>query len=261
MFHPKGPTFCELAEQALSSTERGYDLLAPKFDYTPFRTPQPILDAVAIQLGSLGPYGAGLDLCCGTGAGMAMLRPLCRERVVGIDISQGMLEVCRRQIATAPGTARLELVRGNVLALPFGPAFDIVVCFGALGHIPRPNQARFLAEAARVLRPGGRFAFVTSYQPSVWSLRHWLSRLFNGAMWLRNWLVTPPFIMYYLTFLLPGVAVELRRLGLEVEAHELGLEGSLAHLHLVIARAKHTDTETQRRQSRNEKAIQGQNPA
>ena len=39
MFHAKGPTFWELAVQALSSTEHGYDLLAPKFDYTPFRTP------------------------------------------------------------------------------------------------------------------------------------------------------------------------------------------------------------------------------
>jgi len=44
MFHPAGPTFWELAEQCLSSTERGYDLLAPKFDFTPFRTPDEILD-------------------------------------------------------------------------------------------------------------------------------------------------------------------------------------------------------------------------
>jgi hypothetical protein len=44
MFHPQGPTFWELARQVLSSTERGYDLLAPKFDFTPFRTPEEILD-------------------------------------------------------------------------------------------------------------------------------------------------------------------------------------------------------------------------
>src|SRR5262245_27933702 len=118
MFHPNGPTFFELAEQALSSTERGYDLLAPKFDYTPFRTPQPILDAVADQLRGLGPFGSGLDICCGTGAGMAMLRPLCRERVVGLDFSRGMLEVCRRDTAGAPGAAELHSVRGDALAMP-----------------------------------------------------------------------------------------------------------------------------------------------
>ena len=51
MFHEKGPTLLELARQALSSTEHGYDLLAPKFDYTPFRTPDAILDAVAPHIG------------------------------------------------------------------------------------------------------------------------------------------------------------------------------------------------------------------
>ena len=47
MFSPQGPTARELAVQALSSVERGYDLLAPKFDRTPFRTPDVVLDATA----------------------------------------------------------------------------------------------------------------------------------------------------------------------------------------------------------------------
>jgi hypothetical protein len=36
MFSPEGPSLRELAVQALSSVEGGYDLLAPKFDHTPF---------------------------------------------------------------------------------------------------------------------------------------------------------------------------------------------------------------------------------
>src|SRR5438105_3751533 len=115
MFHPQGPSFYELMVQALSSTERGYDLLAPKFDYTPFRTPQLIIDAVGKRLEPLGPFGAGLDICCGTGVAMAMLRPLCTERVVGIDFSRGMLEVCRQHTAGAPGSAALEYVFGDAL--------------------------------------------------------------------------------------------------------------------------------------------------
>ncbi|MCM2386961.1 SAM-dependent methyltransferase, partial [Streptomyces sp. CWNU-1] len=43
MFTSSGPTFRELTVQALSSIERGYDLLAPKFDATPFRTPDRLL--------------------------------------------------------------------------------------------------------------------------------------------------------------------------------------------------------------------------
>src|SRR5262249_29398197 len=186
MFHPQGPTFLELAVQALSSTERGYDLLAPKFDYTPFRTPDSLLQAVAAQLAPAGPFESGLDVCCGTGAGLAVLRPLCRDRVVGLDFSRGMLEVCRRYMASAPGSARLELVRGNALAMPFNAAFDLVVCFGACGHIVRQDESRFVSEIARVLRPGGRFVFISTYLPPVWSQRYWLARLFNGAMRVRN---------------------------------------------------------------------------
>jgi ubiquinone/menaquinone biosynthesis C-methylase UbiE len=235
MFHPKGPTFFELAAQALSSTRHGYDLLAPKFDYTPFRTPQPILDAVAARLAPLAPFGRGLDLCCGTGAGLVMLRPLCREYVVGLDFSEGMLTVGRQGTAAAPGNAHLEFVRGDALALPFAAAFDVVTCFGALGHILERDESRFIAEIARVLRPGGRFVFVTYHPPSPWSASFWLAHSFNGAMRLRNLLFAPPFIMYYLTFLLPGVERLLRAHGFGVTLQKLRLQRGLAHLHLVIA--------------------------
>ncbi|MFV2119930.1 methyltransferase domain-containing protein, partial [Streptomyces sp. Act-28] len=106
MFTPGGPSFGELAVQALSSLERGYDLLAPKFDETPFRTSGAVLDAVAAALRPLGPFGAGLDLCCGTGAGTDVLRELCRERVTGVDLSAGMLARARAPCsggATDPG--------------------------------------------------------------------------------------------------------------------------------------------------------------
>jgi SAM-dependent methyltransferase len=235
MFHPQGPTFFELAVQALSSTERGYDLLAPKFDYTPFRTPPVILDAVGRHLQPLAPFAAGLDICCGTGAGMAMLRPLCSERVVGLDFSRGMLEVCKERTADAPGSAPMEYVFGDALKMPFGAEFDVAVCFGAHGHILRKDEDRFVAEVARVLRPGGRFAFVTAPMPPWWSPALWLARAFNGAMRVRNWLVDPPFIMFYLTFLLPDVERLLRRHGLAVEVTGLGLTGLWANLRLVIA--------------------------
>ncbi|MGW4568791.1 hypothetical protein ACWEN3_42765, partial [Streptomyces sp. NPDC004561] len=73
MFGPEGPTLRELAVQALSSVEHGYDLLAPKFDHTPFRTSDVVLDSVAEALAGLGPFEDGLDLCCGTGAGTGLL--------------------------------------------------------------------------------------------------------------------------------------------------------------------------------------------
>jgi ubiquinone/menaquinone biosynthesis C-methylase UbiE len=235
MFHPKGPTFLELAVQALSSTQRGYDLLAPKFDYTPFRTPQILLDAVGAQLPALGPFDAGLDVCCGTGAAMAMLRPHCRRRVTGIDFSQGMLAVARERLVAAPGAAFLEFIRGDVLAMPFGAEFDLAVSFGAFGHILPSDEPRFVAEIARVLRPGGRFVFITNSRPPLTSPHYWMSRLFNGAMHVRNWLLKPPFIMYYLTFLLPDVATLLGQHGFAVEVRAMGFKGLWSAARLVIA--------------------------
>jgi ubiquinone/menaquinone biosynthesis C-methylase UbiE len=166
---------------------------------------------------------------------MEVLRPLCRERVVGLDFSRGMLEVCRQHLVEAPGTARVELVRGDALAMPFGAEFDVVVCFGAFGHILRRDEPRFVAEVARVLRPGGRFVFVTSYLPPRWSRRYWLARLFNAAMRVRNFLRSPPFIMYYLTFLLPEVEALLRGQGMEVESRELPLGPRWREVRLVSA--------------------------
>lgn len=244
MFHAQGPTFWELARQALSSTERGYDLLAPKFDYTPFRTPDEIFDKVATHLTPLGPFDAGLDVCCGTGAAMRMLRPLCRQRVVGLDRSAGMLATARQRTADAPGAAALDFVRADALAMPFDGAFDIATCFGAFGHILPRDQPRFLGQVAAALRPGGSFVFVAAHRPRLWSPVYWLARAFNGAMHVRNLLISPPFIMFYLIFNLPRVQRMLEEQGFEVEVRDADFEPPFKVLRLVIATRRPTPSAT-----------------
>lgn len=241
MFHPEGPTFFELARQALSSTERGYDLLAPKFDHTPFRTPDALLAAVAPYLGAPASVGSALDLCCGTGAAMAMLRPLCRERVVGIDFSRVMLDVARRRLAASAGTARVELVRQDVLTLAADAEFDVVTCFGAFGHIRRRRQPRLVRVVARALKPGGRFAFVSSTWPRPWSWRLWFALAFNAAMAVRDALIRPTFGMYYLSFLLPRARRLLEDHGFEVEVHR-SVCPRFPRYHLVVATWPHHKT-------------------
>ena len=218
MYHPEGPTFLELMRQALVSTERGYDLIAPKFDHTPFRTPEPVLDAMAEAIGPNRSIGAALDVCCGTGAAMRHLRALCKERVVGLDFSQGMLDEAQRRLQDAPGDAPIELRRGDALALPFESEFDVVTCVGAFGHIVPEDEDRFVAGIARALRPGGRFVFATGEKPPLTSASWWMSRTFNGVMRVRNALRKPEFIMYYLTFLWPDVRARLEKHGLRAEA-------------------------------------------
>lgn len=229
MFTPQGPTLRELAVQALSSIERGYDLLAPKFDHTPFRTPDTILEAVGSALEPMGPFDAGLDLCCGTGAGMEVLGELCRDSVTGVDISAGMLTVGRSRLAAVDersprGEGRspaVAFVRADARDLPFGSVFDLVVSFGAFGHfLPRELPGLFSGVHA-VLRPGGRFAFPIMAPPGPGSPWYWALLGFDTVMRVRNAVRRPTFVMYYRTFRLGDVQRELARAGFRTELHAL----------------------------------------
>jgi len=217
VYHPEGPTFLELMRQALASTEHGYDLLAPTFERTPFRTPDHVLEAMTKAIGPK-PVASALDVCCGTGAAMQHLRALCTERVVGLDFSQGMLDEAAVRVTKAPGSAAVELRRGDALELPFSSEFDVVTSVGAFGHIEAENEDRFVAGIARALKPGGRFVFATGAVPKMTSAWWWVARTFNGVMRVRNALRKPEFIMYYLTFQWPEVGALLARHGLDAEA-------------------------------------------
>jgi ubiquinone/menaquinone biosynthesis C-methylase UbiE len=215
MFSPQGPSVRELAMQALSSVERGYDLLAPKFDHTPFRTPDGVLDATAGALGPLGPFDRGLDVCCGTGAGIRVLRSVCQGPVTGVDFSAGMLAEARRAYPDA------EWVRADVRALPvtetFTGAFDLAVSFGALGHFLPAERPALFAGVYRALRPGGAFVFPIGAPPRpITSGWYWALLGFDLAMRVRNAVWRPPFVMYYRTFPLPAVRNELKASGFTV---------------------------------------------
>ncbi|WP_190126643.1 class I SAM-dependent methyltransferase [Streptomyces inusitatus] len=223
MFSPSGPTARELAVQALSSVERGYDLLAPTFDATPFRTPEEVLGPVVRALGPLGPFRRGLDVCCGTGAGVAALRGLCPERVTGVDFSAGMLARARSAVPAGPATAgpSVHWVRADARELPFAPAFDLVTSFGAFGHFLPAERPGLFAGIREALRPGGLFAFPLPAPPPVGSRLHLALWAFDAAMRVRNLVWRPPFVMYYRTFRLADVHGELRRAGFSVELRPL----------------------------------------
>lgn len=227
MFEPGGPTLVQLIQQALSSTRGGYDRLAPRFDHTPFRTPSALLDAVANHLGVVD--GDALDVCCGTGAGTSMLRQVATKRVVGVDFSAGMLEVARRSVPEA------EFVHGDARCLAFDQAFDVVVSFGAFGHITVPEQPAFLEGIYRALRPGGRFVFVTSALPVSPNRTVLVYRAFNAVMRVRNRLRKPAFVMYYLNFLLPEATERLLQAGFEVHHTRIDA-GPFQHAVIVEAR-------------------------
>jgi ubiquinone/menaquinone biosynthesis C-methylase UbiE len=210
VFSPGGPSARELARQALSSVQGGYDLLAPKFDRTPFRTADAILDATADVLAPLGPFGRGLDVCCGTGAGMRVLGSVCQGPVTGVDFSSGMLAQARR---THPDG---EWVRADARALPFAGAFDLAVSFGALGHFLPAERPALFAGVYRALRPGGVLAIPVGGPLPVTSVGYWSLLGFDTVMRVRNALWHPAFVMYYRTCPLGAVRRDLTAAGFTV---------------------------------------------
>ncbi len=203
MFHQNGPTLIELIKQGLSSTQKGYDLLAPKFDFTPFRTSPIILDAIVRQLAEKRKYNDALDLCTGTGAGISALLKIVQNKIIGVDWSEPMLEVARKRFGLL--RHKVDLVRQDIFSLKYRDRFDLATCFGAEGHIERHQQNDFIEIIHSSLCSGGEFVFVTNEMPGLLSPALWIYLGFDLVMRVRNILIKPPFVMYYLNFFLPNV--------------------------------------------------------
>jgi len=122
------------------------------------------------------PLGHLLDIGTGTGR-IAELFADQAERVVALDKNLEMLRVARAKLQHLPA-ARVELVQGDFGDLPFSDAsFDTVILHQVLHFAPDPAPA--LAEAARVLRGGGRIAIVdfASHDHEELRIRHQHVRL------------------------------------------------------------------------------------
>ena len=112
--------------------------------------------AIAKLLGSA-PVGRLVDIGTGTGRMIELLGPGA-ESAVGIDRSPEMLRLARVKIAGA-GLTRAELRQGDMYALPLGDgAADTIVLHQVLHYAQAPAVA--IAEAARLLAPGGRLLVV-----------------------------------------------------------------------------------------------------
>ncbi len=144
----------------MSAYER-YDEAAPAFD----KARRPLgAELVAGGLAATGRPLAELSLLdggCGTGSYAAALVGKVGH-VTAIDYSAGMLAVARAKLAAEERAGRIAFHRGSIAALPFADeSFDAVMFNQVLHHLETGDDptygghARALAEAWRVLRPGG----------------------------------------------------------------------------------------------------------
>lgn len=120
--------------------------------YSPGRT----WESLARGLAGLSPLGEVIDIGAGDGAVAELLAPHAVS-VTALDLSPTVVARARARLAHLQ---ELRFIEGDMHALPFPDAsFDVALMMGCLVWSPQPEGA--LAEAARVLRPGGRLTVVT----------------------------------------------------------------------------------------------------
>jgi SAM-dependent methyltransferase len=130
----------------------GWERVANKYDSTWSTSTRqfipPLLDA-----GDVSAKMSILDVGCGPGYVSAAAAE--RDAApIGLDFSGEMIAIAKKM------WPRIEFREGDAQNLPFQDAnFDCVLANFALLHLTNPERA--MAEAARVLKPGGRFAFTT----------------------------------------------------------------------------------------------------
>lgn len=141
------------------------------------------------------PKGRLLDIGCGGGATMLMMRNW-GWRVEGVDFDPAAIDNARRK--------GLTVYLGSVTDQSFAESsFDLVIMSHVIEHVHDP--VRFLGEALRVVRPGGKVLVAT---PNAWSFGH--------SLWKGSWvsLASP----YHLSLFNPPLLAATMRTAGCVEA-------------------------------------------
>ena len=109
-----------------------------------------------------------LNVGCGIGVGPAHIAKKYDCRVVGVDISEKMIEWSRLRAKQERVEAKVEFRTANVLELPFeADRFDAVICESVLIFVE--DLRRAIQECVRVTKPGGYVGLNESFwvkQPS-----------------------------------------------------------------------------------------------
>lgn len=124
-----------------------------------------------------------LDMGIGTGASLSFY-PTDRGRIIGVDLSEGMLKLARRKIREL-GLKRVTVFQANALELPFAEdQFDQVFISHVISVVSDPY--RLVREAQRVAKPGAQIVILNHFQstnPIIALIEKLLSPLCTKIGW------------------------------------------------------------------------------
>lgn len=122
-----------------------------------------------------------LDVATGTGDFAIEALRLSPEKVIGVDISEGMLEIGKKKMKANGHESVIELMTADSENLPFQEnKFDaVIVAFGVRNF---ENLEKGLAEMLRVMKPNGRVVVLEFSKPRVFPMKQLYSFYFRYVL-------------------------------------------------------------------------------
>lgn len=139
-----------------------YDSIAADYKKSKFATWRIAVEAHSL-FGLLGDIRGArvLDLACGDGIYSRRLSERGASRVVGVDLSSGMIDLARSEEAARP--LGIDYRVGAAQELQLGETFDVVFAAYLLNYARSFDElAAFASTVARHLKPGGRFVGINN---------------------------------------------------------------------------------------------------
>ena len=164
------------------STKKIYDIHSMFYDATFGRLVKRRIER-AINHMNVGPDDLILDLGIGTGVSLNFY-PTDRGRVIGVDLSAGMLREARKKIRER-GLDNMFVFQANALELPFADStFDHVFISHVISVVS--DAVQLVREAQRVAKPGARIVIVNHFQSTnrfIALFEKWLCPLCTKLGW------------------------------------------------------------------------------
>lgn len=141
--------------------------------------------AIGATVGVLNALSPGHILEVGVGTGIALPRYKPEHRITGVDLSPDMLTRARKRVADRSLTNIDGLQEMDASALDFPDrSFDAAVAMFLITVVPDPDKV--LAEAVRVVKPGGRIVLANHFSADAGpraAAERWLSRFSSSLGW------------------------------------------------------------------------------